>query len=60
MVFAFDDNSLLIDQDIDWILVYMKIEPYISYSIITDFISWANWNSFIKLIGRKKWNGWII
>ena len=60
MVFALDDSSLLLDQDIDWILVYTKIEPYISYSIITDFISWANWNSLIKLMGRKKWNGWII
>ena len=39
MVFALDDSSLLLNQDIDWILVYTKIEPYISYSIIIDFIS---------------------
>ena len=34
-----NDSSLSSNQDIDWFLVYMGIEPQISYSTIRDFTS---------------------
>ena len=49
MASAFDDSSLLSDQDINQFLVYVGIELQISYTTIRDFTSWANWNSL---------NGW--
>ena len=45
MASAFDNNSLLSNQDINQFLVYVEIELQISYTTIKDFISWANWNS---------------
>ena len=39
MASAFDDSSLLSDQDINQFLVYVGIELQISYTTIKDFIS---------------------
>ena len=39
MGFVRDDNTLLLDQDINQFLVLVEIEPHISYSIIRDFTS---------------------
>ena len=39
MASAFDNNSLLSDQDINQFLVYVEIELQISYTTIRDFTS---------------------
>ena len=44
MLSAPNDNFLSSDQDISKFLVQAMIESQISYSIIKDFISYANWN----------------
>ena len=48
-----DDSSLLSNQDTNQFLVYVRIEPQISYSTIRDFIGWANWNPQISLDRNK-------
>ena len=42
-----DDSFLSSDQDTNQFLVYAGIELQISYIIIRDFTSWANWNSHL-------------
>ena len=37
-----DDNSLSLNQDTNRFFMQAEIEPYVFYSTIRDFISWAN------------------
>ena len=39
MTYAHDNSFLLLNQDTNWFLVLVEIEPYISYLTIRDFIS---------------------
>ena len=42
MASTLDKNFLSLNQDTNWFLVQMGIEPQISYLTIKNFISWAN------------------
>ena len=39
MTYAHDNSFLLLNQDTNWFLVLVEIEPHISYLMIRDFTS---------------------